>query len=205
MEGRIIALVGTIGSGKSEFAEMLKGRYIRKGFGSMVANYILQDPSRGEITRENLQYWGDVARQEEGNINFWDDQVKNDLSKNHDWFSGSRTNFIFDSLKTIEQLNYWQKFCLENCRNYPELFVVGVDADERKRFELMNGREREGDSIEWDRFSHANLRDLRGAIMPLRGQYTEACLQYANVVLDNNGSLEEFREKIRETIREYKL
>jgi dephospho-CoA kinase len=77
------------------------------------------------------------------------------------------------------------------------LILIGVDASEEKRFELMRIRARQGDPTTWNEFIELSRRD-RGVGQSIIGQQVDACLGLAGTIIDNNGSLAEFHMRIQD-------
>jgi dephospho-CoA kinase len=135
----IIGLTGRNASGKGEVAEYLK----KRGF----AFYSLSDVLRDEIkklkktpTRENLIWLGNQLRDEQGPSVLAD--------KILDYIEDDR-HYVIDSFRNPEEVKAF--------RRTKEFALICVEATQRKRFERIQSRKREGDSASFDAFvAHEN-------------------------------------------------
>jgi len=79
--------------------------------------------------------------------------------------------------------------------------LIAIDAPQQIRFERLQQRKRESDPKSWEEFVVADERD-QGINQPEYGQQVRKCIEMADVVLQNDGSLEEFQKKVEDVIKE---
>ena len=175
--GIIIGLTGRIGAGKS----IVSGWLRQKGF----AYYRLSDIVREEagkkgipIVRQVLQDIGDDLRKKNGDGIL----AERILEK----ISGDKV--VIDSIRNPGEV--------EVLKRNPEFKLVAVDADPKIRFERVKERSRESDPENWEAFEIIDARDS-GENEEKHGQQVNACIELADVKLENNfSSLEEFQKEI---------
>jgi hypothetical protein len=64
----------------------------------------------------------------------------------------------------------------------------------------MNKRARNIDAKTWEEFMEMDSRD-QGTGQPDYGQQVRRCIERADIVIENNGNIEEFQAKIDEFMR----
>lgn len=112
------------------------------------------------------------------------------------------------TVKKIATLPESSKIVINSIRNPAEVeffqrefgdkfFLIGIDADEEIRRERYLKRKK----VREENFEKDNKRDL--GEKELYGQQVRKCLNLARKIIDNNGSLKELREKIREVFHFY--
>lgn len=180
----IIGMTGSIASGKETLTKFL----IKRGFKYYVVSDLLKEELKKrnlEITRENMQNIGDQLREKEGAAVL----MKILLKKiNPD------ENSIIDSLRNPKEA----KFLRENLKKF---ILIAVDANRKKRFERILSRGRPSDPKNWEEFLKVDKRDHHDPKNPL-GQQVEECIKMSDFVILNNGTLEEFEEKIKKVYGE---
>lgn len=172
----IVGLVGKLCAGKG-----LTGDYLRTKYGfyvSSCSDRIREEiAKRGEeITREKLQEIGGLLRQEFGPQvlaeRTWQDICQKGAQK-----------AVVDSIRAIEEVEF--------LKNLPGFYLVGILAKPEIRFQRLKERGREADPVAWEEFTKSEERDLRQD-----GRDIEACLATADFRIENNGTVEEFYQKI---------
>ncbi len=176
----IIGLTGSLAAGKGVVADFLK----KKGFVYISLSDELREilkENKIQITRENLQLWGNKLREEKGSDVLAKRAI--DKIKNQEYkkvvVDGIRNPAEIDSLRNL----------LTN------FFLVAVDAPEKVRFERMISRNRESDPITWENFVRVDKKD-KGVGEKSSGQGVGKCIKKAKFVLINDGSLEEVNKKV---------
>lgn len=180
MERKVIAVVGPIASGKGSLIKLLE----EKGYECLSLSDVVREKTKAwglDLTRKNLQDVGDKLRQKFGATILAElatQQIKKYPEK----------KFVVDSVRNPSELSY--------IKTHFNAFVIGITASARKRFELMQKRGREWDPKTYEEFKELEERD-RGVGQEEHGQQVEKCLAMADVVINNNGSLEEFNTSLR--------
>jgi len=79
-------------------------------------------------------------------------------------------------------------------RQYLDAFILGISASQEKRFEHILARGRDGDPETWEKFKALDDREI--AIQAESSQQVEKCLEMADVVIINEGTIEDLTEEI---------
>lgn len=180
---QIIGVVGPIASGKGVVISLLQ----QQGYAVVSLSDVVREKTKEwglPITRKNLQDVGDSLRKKFGSA-ILAEMIAPNLQKNP---SGK---FVIDAIRNPAEVAFLKKEF--------GAYIIGITASAKKRFELMRIRNKEYDPKTWEEFVKAEERD-RGIGQEDFGQQVEKCLQMANVILENNGTLEEFKEKIANMI-----
>jgi dephospho-CoA kinase len=182
----VIGLTGTMGSGKDVASE-----YIKKNFScfyvklsEVLFNEI--EKKRGRVTRKVLQDSADELRKVYGGGVLAKVSIEY-LPRNRDFI-------VLDGIRNPGEIEYLKK-------NFPNsFFLIGIDATPETRFERMNKRARNIDAKTWEEFMEMDSRD-QGTGQPDYGQQVRRCIERADIVIENNGNIEEFQAKIDEFMR----
>lgn len=177
---RVIAVVGPIASGKGALIELLK----EIGYGYVSLSDVVREKTKAwglELTRSNLQDVGDSLRQK------FNPAILAQLAS-HPIKSHPEKKFVIDGVRNPAEVAYLKKEF--------QAYVIGITASPEKRFAMMKKRGREWDPKTWDEFKISEERD-RGLGQASYGQQVEKCLQLADLVIDNNGTLKEFQDNLR--------
>lgn len=178
----IIGVTGPLCAGTDTFGEILKKE---NEFGWLSYSDVLRKEMRKmkfKITRKNLQDFGDKLRKEEG------------------------TGVL--SKRIIEMMDDGKDYVVGNIRNPGEVDVlrkrfgdkftlVKIDAPVELRFERLMKRRREKDPESFEEFKKVEERDI-GLDEEDFGQKHGAVFDMADFILVNDGSFEEFRERVKD-------
>ncbi len=187
----IIGLTGTIGSGKSEISRYLK----TCGFSYVTISDLIREELRKRnlpLKREELQNLGNELRKLHGN-NYWAKKAIETIGLNKDG--------VIDGIRNIGEI--------EELRNLPNSFIIGIDAPENIRLMRAKRRKRiiEGrlssDSRSENEFKRIELRD-RGLDEPSHGQQVLKCIEMADYVIINDSSLKALQENISSIVEKLK-
>ncbi|MFV9630549.1 MAG: AAA family ATPase [Methanosarcinales archaeon] len=180
---RIIAFVGMPASGKGEAA------VIAKDMGYMVLN--MGDVIREEVQRlglaitdKNLGMTGTKLRQEEGPEAIAQRCIPGLKNINDD-------TAIVDGVRNIEEVYLFKKEFKD------DFILINISSSSENRHARIKQRGRED-----DRFMDEKallLRDERELGWGINKSITKA-----DISIENNGTLDEFREKIRKLMRKYR-
>lgn len=177
----IIGLTGKNGSGKGELAEFLK----KRGF----TYYSLSDELREEmhrqkieITREKLIPFANDMRNKYG-PSYLAEKIlsKIDLDK----------NYVVDSIRN--------PFEVETLRKRKDFHLISVTADAKVRFERLKSRGRESDPVDYKKFLAIDAAEASNA--DPSAQQLDRTSEMADAVVDNNTTIEEFHDKIKQVLR----
>lgn len=183
---RVVGLVGPIASGKGYVADYFE----RLGY----KKYSLSDRvreearSRGyEENRERLQDIGDILRATQGNSVLAQKTallIREETSWDED--------VVIDSIRNPGEIEYLR-----------EIFgatIIGVTAGADTRFQRSIERNYSSDPKTREDFDKAEQRD-RGIDQAPYGQAVDACLELADVIIENNGTFEEFKKTVEGALR----
>lgn len=175
----MIAVVGMPGSGKSEFVNLA----ISIGY-----RFI----SMGDIVREEtvkrgypLEESGKVAQmlRDKDGLDAIATLTLDRISETQDG------KFIIEGIRGIKEI--------ERFRKEIDFFLVGIHTSPRLRFERLKNRERADDPKNIEDFYKRDLRELSWGL----GE----ALALSDVIIDNNGTLEDYRANINKVIEKYEL
>lgn len=179
----VVGLTGPISGGKGVVAEILK----EKGFfHTSLSDRIREEVvSRGErITRERLQDVADELRAKYGSSvlaeRTW--QIVKSQSK----------NAVIDSIRNIGEVEFFKQ--------QPGFVFIGVTAPRELRFKRAIERSREGEAPSWEEFVRLDEKDFKSGKNG-EGRDIQACLENADFLIENTGTLEELRQKIEDVIK----
>jgi dCMP deaminase len=172
----IIGLTGKNGSGKTAISEYLKSR----GF----EYYSLSDEIRGEIrgrgreiTREALIDIGNELRERFG-PGVLAERILRKLENSR--------NYVIDSIRNPHEVAV--------LRSRSDFTLLAVEADEAIRFERSRRRGRESAARTLQQFAQEEARELNSDNPA--AQQLDATRQEADLVVDNNGTLEELHRRL---------
>jgi len=179
----IVGLTGKLGSGKGTIAEYLAG----KGFWvTSLSDRIREEiKSRGEeVTREKLLQVADELRQYFGPEvlakRTWEKLVAAGVSK-----------AVIDSIRGEAEVDF--------LKGKEGFVLLGVVADPKVRFERVKARQRESDPQTLEEFLAVEEKDIKSGQGKV-GRDIEKCLEKADFIIENNGTIEQLQKKIEEIL-----
>ena len=173
----IIGVLGLMGSGKGELTDHLKEKY---GFVEIVMSDVLREMLENEgieYSRENLQKY----REEHGKIFLIEFIIKR--IKENGW-----NNAAISGMRMSEDVLLPKKEFGSACK------IILVEAYKQKRFERLLKRGSGKDPKTMEELEAQEKREFE--IFDFDKSFS-----LANIKISNNGSLEEFREKIDELMK----
>jgi dephospho-CoA kinase len=180
----VIGITGTLGSGKGTVSDFLH----QKGYKIYVFSDVIKKELRKEgreITRENMQDKGNELREEFGaNI------IAKKIAENI--ISDSAELAIADGARNPEEIIYLKN----HFKNY---FTIGVTASADTRFKLIKSRNKSFDRMDREVFDKLERRG-RGEGETKSGQQEERCLELADYIIENEGTVEELEAKVRKVL-----
>jgi len=176
----IIGLTGTKAGGKGVAANILK----EKGFAYLSLSDIVREEakSRGieNPTIFDFQDIGNDLREKEGT---------GALAKRAIAFFKFPGNLVIDGIRNPGEV--------EEFRKADEFFLIAVDALQEIRFKRLIERARQSDPKSWEDFLAMERRDM-GLAEKTSGQMVGGCMEMADYLIFNTGSLEELKTKIED-------
>ena len=180
----IIGITGTNGAGKGTVVQYLADK---KGFARYsVRAYITEEISRRglPLNRPSMQLVGNDMRAKHG-ATYWDELIFEDAKKH------GYENFIIDSVRNVTSAKKLKE---------QGAALWGVDADRKLRYERAILRGSETDKISFEDFCAQEDRET--AQTAEYDMNIFAILKMADVLLTNNGSLEELHSQIDNALKE---
>ncbi len=178
----IIGLTGTLASGKGTVSEFL----VERGFGHYSA--------REFLTREIIKRGLKVNRD---NMVF----VANDLReryspsyvaiKLYEEAAEKGGNCVIESLRTPGEV--------ETLKEKKDFYLIATDADSKARYERAIKRMSETDKISFEEFLANEKREMQSE--EKHKQNIKKCMEMADFLITNDGSVEEFRKKIEDVLK----
>jgi len=178
----ILGLTGTMSSGKGEVVKHLK----TKGFEHYVYSDILKEIAKQrdiELTRENLQKLGNDIKKETRSLGILSKKMLKKIKTD---------KAVVDGIRNADEIR--------ELRKKRDVYIIGINASQRLRYERIRKRNREGDPKTFSEFKRLDNLENRGKT---KGQEINKCLKMADFTIINNGSLEQLHKeigKILETI-----
>ncbi|MCK4319101.1 AAA family ATPase [Candidatus Micrarchaeota archaeon] len=178
----IIGLTGTNCAGKGTVLENLK----KRGFYPLSLSDVIRrelDLEGKEKTRENMVATGNELREKLG-AGACAVKVKELLLNDR--------NYVVDSIRHPAEVDELAKLM--------NFFLFHVDAKPEIRFERMKNRERKGDAETYERFLEMDKKEMESD--DPNAQNLKATFSKADLIIENNGTLEELYTGINEILKE---
>jgi dephospho-CoA kinase len=175
----IIGITGTLGAGKGTIVDFLVNNKGYKHFS--VRNFLIE-----EIKRRNLP----INRDSMAN-------VANDLRAKHTPYFvveklfelavKNNENAIIESIRTPGEVDY--------LKTQGDFYLIAVDADPKTRYNRIILRASETDRISYETFISNEQREL--TTDDPNKQNLKKCIQMADILLNNDGSIDELNESLK--------
>ena len=175
---RLIGLTGTNGAGKGEAAAFLRN----KGYACFSLSDILREKLREdglEPSRDHLIAKGNALRRQGG-----PDILARLVMER------VRERAVIDSIRNPSEVAY--------LRNQPGFLLVGIDAPAALRFGRLQKRGRNESARTLEEFIRKEGEENSG---DPDGQQLRKCLAMADVLIFNDGPLEELHRRLEEVLR----
>lgn len=180
----IIGITSLIGGGKDSVGDYLKN----KGFTKLSLSDEIREEARKrgiELTRENLIALANEMRSTEG-LGVLAKRVVKKIEQGK--------NYVVESIRNPEEVN--------ELRKHNDFTMLSIWASQKIRFERINKRMREKDPQTFEEFLRI---DHVEAYNPLpHAQKILLCMQMADHIIVNEGTLEELHHKIDELVNKIK-
>ncbi len=174
----IIGITGTLGAGKGTIVEYLVNNW---GFTHFSVREFLLEIIRKRGLAENRDNMVSVAnelRRFHGNSHIVEQLYLRATT--------SGNNTIIESIRNTGEI--------DGLRKLGTFFLIAVDAAPEIRYSRIQDRQSETDHISYDEFLANELRELT-SVDP-NAQNIRACMDQADFLLENNGSIEELHQQI---------
>jgi dephospho-CoA kinase len=183
---KVIGITGTIGAGKKTVREIIQKKL--NCYTVTLSDIIRAEIERkkGTLDRTTLQNMGNELRRKYGS------HILAMLAV--EYMPKEKDFMVIDDIKNPGEIEYLK-------RKYGKDFkLIGVDANEKIRFERLLSRGSKGDPKTWEEFLEVDRRD-KGFGEPAWGQQVNKCLEMVDFTILNEGSLEDLERKVEEIIK----
>jgi dephospho-CoA kinase len=179
----VVGIVGPIASGKGTVAKILA----EKGY----ATYSLSDRIREEIkergqevTRDMLNMVSNELRGKLG-ADIWAKRTADLIAQDNP------ENIVIDSIRNPEEVKFLQqRFGAK---------IIGIIGDQKRRYELFQARGTNFLGINnWEEFKALDDKEL--VQTGDHKQQVAACLEMADIIIENNGTVEDLKQKVESFI-----
>lgn len=177
----IIGLTGKNGSGKGEVAKVLQEAGFRYDSLSDVLREELRQKGQ-EVTRKNLTDFANQLRAQKG-AGALAVIISRKLEPDQ--------NYVIDSIRHPAEA--------EVLKQQENFYLLAVEADPKIRFERVHRRSRESDTLTYEAFVAQEAKEAAGK-KPTDQQLNQT-LEMADARIENNGTLEELQQRVREIIQ----
>lgn len=175
---KVIGITGTIGAGKGTVVEYLMNK---KGYAHYsVRGYLIREiEKRGmEVNRDSMVMVANELRAMH-NPAFIIEELFREATE-------AGVDCVIESLRTPGEV--------EALRKIDSFTLLAVDADQRLRYERITGRGSETDKIDFETFVSNEAREMNSD--DPNKQNLRKCIEMADVVLMNNGTIEDLYEDL---------
>lgn len=179
---KVIGLTGTMGSGKEVVKDFIKQKHncYYVTLSDIIKSEI--EKKKGSLNRAALQDIGNEMRKKYGN------HILAMLAV--EYLGRDKQAIIVDGIRHTAEIDYLKKKFGDNFK------LVAVDAPQEVRFQRVTSRGRD-DPNAWEEFVKADERD-QGINEPEYGLHVKDCVDRADYLIVNDGSLEELENKVNE-------
>jgi dephospho-CoA kinase len=179
----IIGITGTNGAGKSTIVEILSEVFDYKDFS--VREYLAKElESKGlEVNRDNMRDLANKIREKKGAGYIVKQLYKKALNSN--------CPCIIESIRCIGEIETLRDIAK---KSNSQFILLGVDANEKLRYERSIKRKSNLDQISFKEFKRLEEAEMQSND-PAK-QNLKECLKRADVVFNNDGTLKELKKKV---------
>jgi dephospho-CoA kinase len=175
----IIGITGTIGAGKGTIVDILKER----GFAHFSARDFIVEKiieAKLPINRDTMTSMGNLLRK-----NHTPSYVLENL---YNKAKESGQNSVLESVRNPKEIEFLRK--QEN------FILLAVTADVEKRYQRILLRKTVTDNVSFETFKANEEREMQSN--DINSQNLRLCIEMADYVVDNSGTIEELKEKVEE-------
>ena len=179
----LLGITGAFGSGKTTASSF----FVERGFELITLSSFLEEEIRkthdGPITRKALQDAGNELRKTHG-AGILAEKALEYISKKDKQYA------VIDGIRNLGEI--------EVLRQHEAFVLLAIVSNRKIRFERLKTSPRR-ETLTWDLFTQLDYRDL-GVGEKDTGLQTGMCVSLADIFIDNNSSLEDFKQKLAQVI-----
>jgi dephospho-CoA kinase len=175
----IIGITGTLGAGKGTIVEILK----EKGFAHFSArDFIIEriKEEHLEINRDSLTTIGNLLRQEHSPSYI--------IESLYNKAKASEKNSVIESIRNPMEVEF--------LRQKGDFVLIAVDAHMEKRYKRIVKRQSLTDNVSFETFKQNEEREMQSK--DKNSQNLRVCIEKADFLVDNSGTIEELKDKIED-------
>lgn len=179
----IIGITGTFGSGKSTAADFFSSKEFKK---IILSSFLEEEANRRgfkKITRKILQDIGNEWRKKYG---------REILAKKALKFLGENRGVI-DGIRNVGEIDEFRK--------NSNFVLIACLSDRKVRFTRLKKIKRR-EHLTWELFNKLDRRDI-GVGQGKDGLQVGTCLGMADIFIDNNSGISEFKNKLTNFLKHY--
>jgi dephospho-CoA kinase len=180
---KIIGITGTLASGKTSVKDFFLSRFSSYfvSLSDIIKEELLKEGK--ELKRENFIEKGNELRKKYGN------QILAEVVTLTLPEKINKQLIIIDGIRNPGEIEYLRKKFGKN------FILIAVDAPRELRFKRLLERRKEGDPATFEKFFEMDEIDL-GRNQPEYGQRVEECLRLADLLIINDGTVEDLNKKL---------
>jgi dephospho-CoA kinase len=180
---KIIGITGTLASGKTSVKDFFLSRFSSYfiSLSDIIKEELLKEGK--ELKRENFIAKGNELRKKYGN------QILAEVVTLTLPEKINKQLIIIDGIRNPGEIEYLRKKFGKN------FILIAVDAPRELRFKRLLERRKEGDPATFEKFFEMDEIDL-GRNQPEYGQRVEECLRLADLLIINDGTVEDLNKKL---------
>lgn len=184
---KVIGITGTLGAGKGTIVEYL---ITEKGFEHFsVRAYLVEEIERRgmKVDRDSMVVVANELRAQNSPSFITDELHKKAVERN--------VNAVIESIRTPGEV--------VSLKQKGDFLLFAVDADAKSRYERVVARKSETDKVSWETFQENERREMSSE--DPNKQNLMKCIEMADVVFNNDGSMEALYQDVEKAMKENKI